>query len=57
MFLSQCDLSLNTFLKAAPPEPWDALGGLERLVLLRCLRLDKVSLAVRRYKEKILFKE
>ena len=38
-------------LKATPPEPWNKLEGLERIVLLRCLRLDRVSLAVRRYIE------
>ena len=41
-------ICLNTRLKAALPEPWNQLEGLERLVLLRCLRLDRVSLAVRR---------
>ena len=29
------------------PEPWDKLDSLEKIVLLRCFRLDKVSLAVR----------
>ena len=32
-----------------PPAPWDKLEGLERIVLLRCFRLDSVSLAVRKY--------
>ena len=45
-------ICLNTRLKAAAPEPWNQLEGLERLVLLRCFRLDRVSLAVRRYTEK-----
>ena len=31
------------------PPPWDRLEGLERIVLLRCFRLDSVSLAVRKY--------
>ena len=38
-------------LNCIPPSPWDRLQGLERIVLLRCFRLDSVSLAVRKYIE------
>ena len=38
--------SLDPFEEVLP-EPWDKLDRLEKIVLLRCFRLDKVSLAVR----------
>ena len=38
-------------LSSIPPSPWDKLAGLERIVLLRCFRLDAVSRAVRKYIE------
>ena len=33
------------------PNSWGMLDGLEKLVLLRCFRMDKVSLAVRSFIE------
>ena len=36
---------------AVLPAPWDRLQGLEKIVILRCFRVDKVSLAVRKYIE------
>merc|ERR1719319_1712012 len=32
-----------------PPVPWDRLQGLERILLLRCLRADSIGLQVRTF--------
>ena len=32
---------------APPPQPWDRLQGLEKILLLRCLRPDAIGLQVR----------
>ena len=37
--------------EASLPNSWGKLEGLEKLVLLRCFRMDKVSLAVRSFIE------
>ena len=42
--------SVDPFEATLPP-PWDRLHGLEKIVILRCFRVDKVSLAVRKYIE------